>query len=140
MEIFVADPCGFCYGVKRAVKIAEGAAENLPAATLGPLIHNPQFTAELVAKGVSCKDSLGDFLPGETVIFRSHGVGPEVYQAAIEKNLKILDATCPNVRISQKKAAQAATAEVKARIFLLSTMNILEVVCNKLFLILVLLI
>lgn len=107
MEIFVADPCGFCYGVKRAVKIAEGAAENLPAATLGPLIHNPQFTAELAAKGVSCKDSLGDFLPGETVIFRSHGVGPEVYQAAIEKNLKILDATCPNVRISQKKAAQA---------------------------------
>lgn len=107
MEIFVADPCGFCYGVKRAVKIAEGAAENLPAATLGPLIHNPQFTAELVAKGVSCKDSLGDFLPGETVIFRSHGVGPEVYQAAIEKNLKILDATCPNVRISQKKAPQA---------------------------------
>ena len=85
MEIFVADPCGFCYGVKRAVKIAEGAAENLPAATLGPLIHNPQFTAELAAKGVSCKDSLGDFLPGETVIFRSHGVGPEVYQAAIEK-------------------------------------------------------
>ena len=95
------------YTSKRAVKIAEGAAENLPAATLGPLIHNPQFTAELAAKGVSCKDSLGDFLPGETVIFRSHGVGPEVYQAAIEKNLKILDATCPNVRISQKKAAQA---------------------------------
>ena len=44
MEVIVADPCGFCYGVKRAVQIAESAADSLPAATLGPLIHNPQFT------------------------------------------------------------------------------------------------
>ena len=36
MKVIVADPCGFCYGVKRAVEIAEGAVDNLPAATLGP--------------------------------------------------------------------------------------------------------
>ena len=107
MKVIVADPCGFCYGVKRAVEIAEGAVDNLPAATLGPLIHNPQFTEELAAKGVGCKDSLDDFAPGETVIFRSHGVGPEIYEQAIEKNLKILDATCPNVKTSQRKAQQA---------------------------------
>ncbi len=107
MKIIVADPCGFCYGVKRAVEIAEGAVNSLPAATLGPLIHNPQFTEELAAKGVGCKESLDEFLPGETVIFRSHGVGPEVYEQAIEKNLKILDATCPNVKTSQRKAQQA---------------------------------
>ena len=80
---------------------------SLPAATLGPLIHNPQFTEELAAKGVGCKDSLDDFAPGETVIFRSHGVGPEIYEQAIEKKLKILDATCPNVKTSQRKARQA---------------------------------
>lgn len=108
MEIIVADPCGFCYGVKRAVQIAESAAENLPAATLGPLIHNAQFTEELARKGVACKGSLEDFAPGETVVFRSHGVAPEVYQEAEAKNLTILDATCPSVRLSQKKAAQAA--------------------------------
>ena len=107
MKVIVADPCGFCYGVKRAVEIAEGAVNSLPAATLGPLIHNPQFTEELAAKGVGCKDSLDDFAPGETVIFRSHGVGPEIYEQAIEKKLKILDATCPNVKTSQRKARQA---------------------------------
>ena len=83
MKVTVADPCGFCYGVKRAVAMAEGAVNSLPASTLGPLIHNPQFTEELAAKGVGCKESLDDFLPGETVIFRSHGVGPEVYEQAI---------------------------------------------------------
>ena len=107
MKVTVSDPCGFCYGVKRAVAMAEGAVNSLPASTLGPLIHNPQFTEELAAKGVGCKESLDDFLPGETVIFRSHGVGPEVYEQAIEKKLKILDATCPNVKTSQRKAQQA---------------------------------
>ena len=107
MKIILADPCGFCYGVKRAVEIAEGAVNSLPAATLGPLIHNPQFTDELAAKGVGCKDSLDRFSEGETVIFRSHGVGPDIYEQAIEKNLKILDATCPNVKTSQRKAQQA---------------------------------
>ena len=93
--------------MKRAVEIAEGAVNSLPAATLGPLIHNPQFTDELAAKGVGCKDSLDQFSEGETVIFRSHGVGPDIYKQAIEKNLKILDATCPNVKTSQRKAQQA---------------------------------
>lgn len=107
MEIKVADPCGFCYGVKRAVKMAESAADSLPAATLGQLVHNSQVTADLAARGVGCKDSLDEFTEGETVIFRSHGVGPDLYQKAIEKNLKILDATCPNVKMSQNKAQQA---------------------------------
>ena len=107
MKIIVADPCGFCYGVKRAVKMAEGATDNLPAATLGQLVHNAQVTDELAAKGVGCKESLDEFAEGETVIFRSHGVGPDVYEKAIEKKLKILDATCPNVKMSQSKARQA---------------------------------
>ena len=107
MEIIVAEPCGFCYGVKRAVSIAEGAVNSLPAATLGPLIHNPQFTENLASRGIVCKNSLDEFAEGETVIFRSHGVGPSVYEKANEKKLKILDATCPNVKMSQNKARQA---------------------------------
>ena len=58
MKIIVADPCGFCYGVKRAVAMAEGATDSLPAATLGQLVHNAQVTDELAAKGVGCKESL----------------------------------------------------------------------------------
>ena len=109
MEIKVAKYCGFCYGVKRAVELAQKAAsEHVNGATLGPLIHNPQLIAELAAQGIACKDSLEQFAPGETVIFRSHGVGPEVYEQAEEKGLTIMDATCPNVRLAQKKAAEAA--------------------------------
>ena len=109
MEIKIAEYCGFCYGVKRAVEMAEkAAADRINGATLGPLIHNPQFIAELEAKGIACKDDLDQFTAGETVIFRSHGVGPEVYKEAEAKQLNIIDATCPNVRMAQKKAFQAA--------------------------------
>lgn len=109
MEIKIAEYCGFCYGVKRAVEMAEkAAADRINGATLGPLIHNPQFIAELEAKGIACKDDLDQFTAGETVIFRSHGVGPEVYEEAEAKQLNIIDATCPNVRMAQKKAFQAA--------------------------------
>ena len=109
MEIKIAEYCGFCYGVKRAVEMAEKAAvDRVNGATLGPLIHNPQFIAELEAKGIACKDDLDQFTAGETVIFRSHGVGPEVYEEAEAKQLNIIDATCPNVRMAQKKAFQAA--------------------------------
>ena len=109
MEIKIAEYCGFCYGVKRAVEMAEkAAADRVNGATLGPLIHNPQFITELEAKGIACKDDLDQFTAGETVIFRSHGVGPEVYKEAEAKQLNIIDATCPNVRMAQKKAFQAA--------------------------------
>lgn len=109
MNIIVAEHCGFCYGVKRAVKMAQEAAEqHVQGGTYGPLIHNPQLIEELAAGGISCKEDLKEFAPGETVIFRSHGVGPEVYAQAEQLGLKILDATCPNVRLAQKKAAQAA--------------------------------
>lgn len=83
MEIKVAEHCGFCYGVKHAVALAEKAAtDHVQGATLGPLIHNPQLIAELVSEGIACKDSLEQFAPGETVIFRSHGEGPETYAQA----------------------------------------------------------
>lgn len=109
MEVKVAKFCGFCYGVKRAVDIAMNAAqEHVCGGTLGPLIHNPQLIEELEAKGIACKENLDDFSAGEAVIFRSHGVGPEVYQEAETRGLKIIDATCPNVRMAQQKAFVAA--------------------------------
>ena len=109
MIVKVAKYCGFCYGVKRAVDIAKKAAdEHVCGGTLGPLIHNPQLIAQLATQGIACRESLDEFTSGEAVIFRSHGVGPEIYQQAENKNLKIIDATCPNVRNAQQKAALAA--------------------------------
>ena len=108
MEIKIAEHCGFCYGVKRAVGLALTEAERTGrAATLGSLIHNPQMIEELAQKGVACKNSLDDFVSGEKVIFRSHGESPEIYQQAKERNLQIIDATCPNVRMAQQKAEKA---------------------------------
>ena len=98
-------------GVRKAVEMAKLALEEHKSCqvwTLGPLIHNPKLINELAAQGIACREGLDEFSPGETVIIRSHGVGPEVYAEAEQKGLKILDATCPNVRLAQKKAAQAA--------------------------------
>ncbi len=108
MLVKVAEHCGFCYGVRRAVAMAEeAAAAHIPCATLGPLIHNPQVVAELAGRGVACRTALNEFQAGDTVIIRSHGEGPEIYAAAAKMGLQILDATCPNVRAAQQKAAQA---------------------------------
>ena len=111
MQVEVAEFCGFCYGVKRAVGIARKAAEKgVKGGTLGPLIHNPQLIGELEKQGIACNESLDDFEAGDTVIFRSHGVGPEVYKEATEKGLQIMDATCLNVRLAQKKAEEVANS------------------------------
>lgn len=110
MQIIIADACGFCYGVKRAVEVTEKAAEGkaAPIGTLGPLIHNPQIIADLKEKGVSCLKTLNDFPAGSTVIIRSHGVGPDIYRQATERCLKIVDATCPNVLNAQKQVCTLA--------------------------------
>lgn len=101
MEIRRAKAMGFCYGVRRAMKIAENTAKSgVKAVTLGPIIHNPQVVASLKAKGVPAVSSL-DEVTDETVIIRSHGVGPSCYNNIKCKNLALMDATCPYVKRNQ---------------------------------------
>ena len=79
MEIYRADVMGFCYGVKRAMKIAEKAAKDgVKAVTYGPIIHNPQVVGRLAEAGVPAVNEL-DEVKDEIVIIRSHGVGPSCY-------------------------------------------------------------
>ena len=104
MEVILADYLGFCYGVKRAIKIArENASSNGSACTLGPIIHNPQMVERLRREGVGTVDSLDGMQDG-TIIIRSHGIGPEVYEQAERMSLKLVDATCPHVRKAQLSA------------------------------------
>lgn len=104
MKIFLAEKMGFCYGVKRAIKIAEETGKTgSGAVTLGPIIHNPQVVECLRKQGVGYVEDLEE-VRDETVIIRSHGVGPSCYNRASEKNLKIIDATCPFVLRAQKEA------------------------------------
>ena len=102
MNVFIADACGFCYGVRRAIELASHAASGTH--TLGPIIHNPQVVARLAERGVSPVASLDEVSTGEPLLIRSHGVGPEVYEKAAEKHLQVVDATCPHVKKAQQDA------------------------------------
>lgn len=109
MNVYVADACGFCYGVRRAVEMASSAASGTH--TLGPIIHNPQVVARLVEQGVSPVDSLDSLQRGDTILIRSHGVGPDVYREAEEKGLNVVDATCPHVKKAQQDAKKIIEKE-----------------------------
>lgn len=102
MEILLAQKAGFCFGVKRATKMAFDAAEEKnDAFTLGPIIHSPQVVERLKELGVGMEKSLQQITKG-TVILRSHGVRAEEMQEALDKGLDVIDATCPFVRKAQE--------------------------------------
>lgn len=106
MEVILADYLGFCYGVKRAISIArENASADGKACTLGPIIHNPQMVARLRDEGVGAVNELSE-MDGGTIIIRSHGVGPILYDEAENRGLKLVDATCPHVKKAQLSAKQ----------------------------------
>ena len=106
MEVVLAEYLGFCYGVKRAIKIAREHADG-KSCTLGPIIHNPQMVRRLEKEGVGMIENLSEMTEG-TVIIRSHGVGPQVYDEIKAKGLKVVDATCPHVKRAQLAAKELA--------------------------------
>ena len=104
MEVILADYLGFCYGVKRAITIAqENASSDGKACTLGPIIHNPQMVERLRSEGVGTVDELAEMDEG-TIIIRSQGVGPKIYAEAEKRGLELVDATCPHVKKAQLSA------------------------------------
>ncbi|MBQ4421468.1 MAG: 4-hydroxy-3-methylbut-2-enyl diphosphate reductase [Schwartzia sp.] len=108
MEVILAEYLGFCYGVKRAIRLARDSAAEKDASTLGPIIHNPQMVARLEEEGVGSVDTLDEVPDGGTLIIRSHGVGPAVYEAANARPIKVVDATCPHVKKAQMAAHRLA--------------------------------
>lgn len=106
MDIRRAEHAGACYGVQRALDIAEQASsEEAIACTLGPLIHNPKVVSDLAARGIASVDAL-DQIQGRCVIVRSHGITPAMRRRIEELDVPIIDATCPHVMRAQKAAAQ----------------------------------
>ena len=93
-----AESSGFCFGVRRAVQLAEQLGrDGVRAVTLGPIIHNSHVVAHLQTLGVSCVDSVEQIPPGATAIIRSHGVPASVIAELTAKNIPFVDATCPYV-------------------------------------------
>lgn len=106
MRIEVARHAGVCYGVERALKLAEEAARSgRPVRTLGPLIHNPQAVAALREQGVEVAACLDDADDG-TLVIRTHGVDPDIITQAREKGLDVVDATCPFVSTAHTSAEE----------------------------------
>ncbi|MCL1926577.1 MAG: 4-hydroxy-3-methylbut-2-enyl diphosphate reductase [Syntrophorhabdaceae bacterium] len=105
-EILIARSAGFCFGVKRAIYIADETATKKgeePIHSLGPIIHNPQAVERLEKKGIRVVELADDITCGKAII-RSHGV-TQSDRAALEKNkITIIDATCPFVTKAQDYA------------------------------------
>ena len=109
MEVRVADNCGFCFGVRRAIDLAESTLRSgAEVYCLGPLIHNPQVIERLIERGFHVVEGPEDLPAGATVVIRSHGVAPEVFAKLREREVRVVDATCPLVKRAQDRARELA--------------------------------
>jgi (E)-4-hydroxy-3-methyl-but-2-enyl pyrophosphate reductase len=98
MVIAVAESAGFCFGVKRAIKIAlETVAKGGTVEMLGDIVHNEQVVSQVEAAGIRKVDSLASGR-GKTLLIRSHGAPESIYQEARHLGYRIVDATCPMVK------------------------------------------
>lgn len=106
MKIYIADHAGFCFGVKRAVEIAENTLSQLnqdeKIYSLGPLVHNPQVVEKFNKKGLKVIDNT-DELDNGKVIIRSHGISGNLQKRLEDKNLELIDGTCPYVKAVHNK-------------------------------------
>ena len=101
MEIIVGKTAGFCYGVKRAV---DGSIEELKSNDnktiycLGEIVHNKQVVKGLKEKGINFIEDINEVkYENSIVIIRAHGIDKKVYDLAKNKNIQLVDYTCPNV-------------------------------------------
>jgi 4-hydroxy-3-methylbut-2-enyl diphosphate reductase len=100
-KVNTAKSAGFCFGVRRAIQLAEQTAlKNGSAFTLGPLIHNPQEVKRLAEQKIRVVNTPWR-LRNETLIIRTHGVPESVRDKLSKTSLKLVDATCPFVKRAQ---------------------------------------
>ena len=100
MKVKLASNYGFCFGVKRAIKIAEDYDNS---ATMGPLIHNQDEINRLKNDfNVGLYTNLSDVKDNDTVIIRTHGIPKNDLKHLRTLNAKIINATCPFVTTPQQ--------------------------------------
>jgi len=99
MDVLLANPRGFCAGVDRAIEIVETALERYgaPVYVRHEIVHNRHVVDELRAKGAVFVDDPNEVPVGSVLIFSAHGVSPAVRTRAAERELRVIDATCPLV-------------------------------------------
>ena len=133
MKVIRARVLGFCAGVRRAVEMAQRVSseslstDNRRIYTLGPLIHNTRVLESLGDCGITSlyENEIQTAPEKSTVIIRAHGISPAVEMKLAKQGMKIIDATCPHVKISQSKASDFA--ERAYRVFLAGEENHAEI-------------
>jgi 4-hydroxy-3-methylbut-2-enyl diphosphate reductase len=105
-QIYLANPRGFCAGVKYAIQFVDSVAMATPERIYvrKEIVHNRRVVEDMKKRGIQFVEELSEVPDGSTVVFSAHGVSPEVVDEARRKKLKIGDATCPLVTRVHKKA------------------------------------
>ncbi len=98
-ELELVAPRGYCAGVDRAIETVERVLVELgaPIYVRGEIVHNTHVVATLASKGAVFVDSEHEVPRGETIVLSAHGVSPEVRRVCAERELRVIDATCPLV-------------------------------------------
>lgn len=113
MEIYLANPRGFCAGVDRAIEIVERALDifGSPVYVRHEVVHNRYVVNDLINKGAIFVEQLSEIPDNSTVIFSAHGVPQSVRQDAEKRDLRVFDATCPLVTKVHLEVARHAKDE-----------------------------
>src|SRR3979409_703745 len=99
MEVYLAQPRGFCAGVVRAIEIVERALEKYgpPVYVRHEIVHNKYVVESLKNKGAIFVEDLSEVPPRAVTVFSAHGVARSVEEEAASRGLPVLNATCPLV-------------------------------------------
>ena len=108
MDVLVAKHAGYCWGVVRALRVADEAHARAggPVHTLGPLIHNATVVEDLRDRGIVAVEDFEMVGAGGTLIVRAHGTTPERIAEAEARGIAVVDGTCPFVKRTQELARQ----------------------------------
>ncbi|MGH2834919.1 MAG: 4-hydroxy-3-methylbut-2-enyl diphosphate reductase [Solirubrobacteraceae bacterium] len=109
-KLLLAAPRGYCAGVDRAVQTVERALEQngAPVYVRKQIVHNKHVVEDLARRGAVFVDDVRDIPEGALTVFSAHGVSPMVREAAQERNLQTIDATCPLVTKVHREAVKFA--------------------------------
>lgn len=106
MKIFIADHAGFCFGVKRAVTMAENALSQYDSVyQLGPLVHNRHVVERLGEMGIQDAPEEA-WRENSTIVSRSHGICKEKKEEILDNNHQLIDTTCPSLLKMYKKVEE----------------------------------